>query len=313
MKQALRLLSRFILSSILLILVLGSLVVLSRYVIGYDPQRASAADVVINMLAAMREVFAVSLIISASVAIFATIRVTSRPFVPLVLLAGTWTVLLVLGSLLWSAPGFDQAGAVASVPEDRIIRIADARVFSPNVEGLLASPVLVRQLDWQPGFELFAEGIVDPETRALTIPGRADLVLDLTAVEASYPAMITAPDRLKPLMRDIGGLNQLILGAPTLLLAVMLGVFLLSCWTPARLTRWPLFNAVLVFLSVRGVLWLVNSIHFGEFRNLLTTVARPDQLGLVSAGALAFIALVSIVTLVLLPPLSSWKREVGDD
>jgi len=313
MKQALRLLSRFILSSILLILVLGSLVVLSRYVIGYDPQRASAADVVINMLAAMREVFAISLIVSASVAIFTTIRVTGRPFVPLVLLAGTWTVLLVLGSLLWSAPEFDQARPVASVPEDRIIRIADARVFSPNVEGLLASPVLVRQLDWQPGFELFAEGIVDPETRALTIPGRADLVLDLTAVEASYPAMVAAPDRLKPLMRDIGGLNRLILGAPTPLLAVMLGVFLLSCWTPARLTRWPLFNAVLVFLSVRGALWLVNSIHFGEFRSLLTTVARPDQLGLVSAGTLAFISLVFIVTLVLLPPLSSWKREVGDD
>ncbi|MBU8913880.1 MAG: hypothetical protein KOO61_07645 [Spirochaetales bacterium] len=313
MKQALRLLSRFILTSILLVLVLGSLVVLFRYVIGYDPQHASAADVMFQMLAAMREVFAISLVISASVATFATIRLADRPFVPLVLLAGTWTVLLVLGSLLWSAPGFDQARAVASVPEDRIIRVAGARVFSPSVEGLLASPVLVHQLDRQPGFELFTEGIVDPETRALTIPGRADIVLDLTAVDASYPAMVAAPDRLNPLLQDISGLNRLILGAPTLLLAVALGVFLLSCWTPARLTRWPLFNAVLVFLSVRGALWLVNSIHFGELGSLLATVARPDQLGLVSAGVLAFISLVFIVTLVLLPPLSSWKREVGDE
>ncbi len=311
-KHSLRLLSRFILSLILLILVLGSLGVLSRYVIGYDPQHASAPDVVIQMLAAMREVFTISLMISASVAIFATIRLTDKPFVPIVLLAATWTVLLVFGSLLWSAPGLDQAGAVASVPEDRIIRVADARVFSPNVVGLLASPVLVHQLDRQPPrFELFAEGIVDPEIRALTIPDRADIILDLTAVETSYPAMVAAPDRLNPLVRDISGLNRLVLDAPTILFVVALGVFLLSCWTPARLTRWPLFNAVLVFLSVRGALWLVNSIHFGELRSLLTMVARPDQLGLVSAGALAFVSLVFIVTLVLLPSLSSWKREVG--
>lgn len=312
-KQSLRLFSRFILSLILLILVLGSLVVLSRYVIGYDPQHASAPDVVIQMLAAMREVFAVSLMISASVAIFATIRLTDKPFVPIMLLAGTWTALLVFGSLLWSAPGLDQAGAVASVPENRIIRVADTRVFSPNVVGLLVSPVLVYQPDRQsPRFELFAEGVVNPEIPALTIPGRADIVLDLTAVEASYPAMVAAPDRLNPLVRDIGGLNRLILDGPTILLVVALGVFLLSCWTPARLTRWPLFNAVLVFLSVRGALWLVNSIHFGELQSLLTTVVRPDQLDLVSAGTLAFVSLVFIVTLFLLPSLSSWKREVGD-
>ncbi|MEE8440307.1 MAG: hypothetical protein V3S41_01200, partial [Spirochaetia bacterium] len=149
--------------------------------------------------------------------------------------------------------------------------------------------------------------------RALTIPGRADIGLDLAAVEASYPAMVATPDRLNPLMRDIAGFNRLILGAPTLLFTVVLGLFLLSCWIPARLTRWPLFNAMLVFLSVRGALWLANSIHFGELASLVTTVVRADQLGLVSAGALAFVSLVFGMTLFLLPPLSSWKREVGHD
>lgn len=312
MKSAMRLVSRFILTSILLILVLGSLVVLSRYVIGYDPQRAGAADVVIQMLAAMRGVFTISVMISASVTIFATIRLVDRPVVPLVLVAGLWTALLILGSLVWSAPGLDQPGPIASVPEERIIRIENTRVYSPDVQPFIVSPVLVYQLDRQPPrFELFAEGIVDRDARELTIPGRVNL--DLTAVEASYPAMVATPDRLDPLLRDIGGLNRLILGEPTFLLTVVLGLFLLSCWTPARLTRWPLFNAVLVFLSLRGALWLVNSIHFGELESLVTTVVRPDQLGLVSAGALAFISFLFVVILFLLPPLSAWKREVGDD
>jgi hypothetical protein len=322
MKQAIRLLARFILSLILLILVLGSLVVLSRYVIGYDPQHASAADVVLQMLAAMRQVFAVAILVSAAVAIFATIRLAGRPFVSITLLAAVWTVLLALGSLLWSAPGLDSAQAAAGLPEGRIIRVADTRVYSPNVLPLMASPILIQQSDRRPGFELFAEGIVDFETETITIPGRSDIILDLRTVDGSYPAMVAPPDRLRPLMRDIDGFNLLIFSAdsdvgagdsPPLLFVVVLGIFLLSCWTPARLTRWPLFNAVLVFLSLRGALWLVNSIHFGQLRGLITTVARPDQLGLVSAGALVFVSVVFLVTLFLLRPLSSWKREVGDD
>ena len=81
------LLTRFVLLSILFMFVLGSLVVLTRYVSGYDQQRASATNIIFEMLSATRQVFAISLIISASVTIFATIRGSGRPFVPLVLLA----------------------------------------------------------------------------------------------------------------------------------------------------------------------------------------------------------------------------------
>jgi hypothetical protein len=320
MKQAVRLLARYILSLILFILVLGSLVVLSRYVIGYDPQQASATNIVLQMLASVREVFAVAIMVSAAVALFATIRGTGQPFVSIALLGVVWTTLLVLGALFWSAPGLDAARTTAGLPEGRIIRVADTRAYSPDVSGILASPILIQHLDRRPGFELFAEGIVDVETESIAIPGRQDIVLDLRAVEGSYPAMVTAPDSLQPLLRDIAGFNALIFsagsepeGSPPLLFVVCVGIFLLSCWTPARLTRWPLFNAMLVFLALRGALWLVNSIHFGQLQGLVTTVVRPDQLRLVSSGALAFVAVVFLVTLFLLRPLSSWKREVGDD
>jgi hypothetical protein len=322
MKQVVRLLARYVFSVILLILVLGSLVVLSRYVIGYDPQQASAPDVVIQMLAAVKEVFAVAIMVSAAVALFATIRGTDRPFVSIALLGVLWTALFILGSLFWSAPGLDSAQTTAGLPEGRIIRVADTRAYSPHVAGIQASPILIQHLDRRPGFELFSEGIVDIETESIVIPGRPDISLDLRTVEGSYPVMVTAPDRLAPLLRDIEGLNELLFiegsetdtpAAPPLLFAVVLGIFLLSCWTPARLTRWPLFNAMLVFLSLRGVLWLVNSIHFGQLQELVTTVVQPDQLRLVSSGALAFVSAVFLVTLFLLRPLSSWKREVGDD
>jgi hypothetical protein len=97
-----------------------------------------------------------------------------------------------------------------------------------------------------------------------------------------------------------------------LLPIIAFGVFLFSCWTVARLTRWPLFNAVLVFLCVRGVLWLLHSLYFEELGGLLMSAIGSSQTDLVAAGIVAFVAGVLLVALFLLPPLTTWKRELID-
>jgi len=327
MKYAARLISRFVLSLILFALVLGALVVLSRYVSGFDPQRASGGEVIAHMVAAIRSVFVLSVALSATVAIFATIRHTDKPAVPLVLLGAVWTALLLLGSLLWSANGNQGVTMLMHLPQGRIVQLENASIYSPSVNDLTASPIVVFDRDADPGFELFDRAQVEPSTGAVVIMDRPDIDLDLRTQTGAYTSMVAPPERLQPLLRDIRGLNLLFFGAANspgsadpmadagrihILFVIAFGVFLLSCWTPARLTRWPLFNAVLVYGVLRGAIWTVNSIHFGRLRELVTTVVGPEQLGLVSAGILGFVAVVFVVALLLMQPLTSWKREVGD-
>jgi hypothetical protein len=114
-KQAVRLLSRFILWSILLILILGSLVVLHRYVIGYDPTRARAADLLMRFLDAARTVYPVSIMIAALLSLLATLRTTARTFLPAVVLAIAWTALLVVGTVIGPGPA-SQPAPVPAVP-----------------------------------------------------------------------------------------------------------------------------------------------------------------------------------------------------
>ncbi len=316
-KQAVRLLSRFILWSILLILVLGSLVVLHRYVIGYDPTRARAGNLLMQLIDALRTVYPVSIMTAAVLSLFATLRTTARTFVPVIILALFWTALLLAGTFFQPAVDIQSAGPIPAVPEDEVIRAGEYRLYTARSEGYYLRPLLVDTIGRQPGFELFQEAVIDPERRSLAIPGRPDVVPDLTEIESSYPAMVESPERLRPLIRDIREVNSVLglggSGRQGVLIAVALGVFLLSCWTLARVTRWPLFNALLVFLALRFALWLVSAVNNGLLTELVTAAVDSSRLGLVAAGALAFCAAVLFVVLVILPPLESWKREVGHE
>lgn len=290
---------------------------LHRYVIGYDPTGARAEDLLLRLLDACRDVFVVSLLAAAALSLFATLRMAGRTFLPLVTLAIAWTVLLVAGSLLW-APREPLSASVPAVPEGQVIRAGEYRLYAPRTEGLRLNPLLVHEAGAQPGFELFSEATLDPGARSVIVAGRPDIAPDLSSVDASYPAMVTRPERLTPLLRDVGAVNAVLLpdgsAAPhSVLNAVALGVLLLACWTLARLTRWPLFNAALVFLAVRGALWLVGSIHGGSLSELVTAALDSSRLGMASAGALAFVAAIFFIVLVILPPFSSWKREVGHE
>jgi hypothetical protein len=156
---------------------------------------------------------------------------------------------------------------------------------------------------------------VDPTVPSLIVLEGPELSLEPGAVEASYPVMVAPPDRLQPLLRDLRALNATILAQEPQagLVALALGILLLSCWTFARMTRWPFFNAVLVFLCLRGALWLHWSLDSGELGRLVATAVDPSSFNLVFAGTLGFVSLVLLVALFLMQPLSAWRRELGDE
>lgn len=314
MKHALRLLSRFIILSLLLFVTLTSLIVLYDYVIGFDRDRASW-DTVAAFLAAMREAVAPAIIAACVVALFTTIRSVSRPFVPLVMLAIVWTAMLAAVAVLWPQP-VQSPKAVPAVPEARIVRFPGAALFVQDVEGFQGKNAVVHRPGTSTGTELFPVVVFDPEVRRVVVPGRSEIELPLDVMSATYPAMVDPPARLEPLLRDLGTLNRILsdssLGS-RLLPALAIGLFLLACWTPARLTRWPLFNAVFVFFCIRGVLWLLNEVYFGELGRLSMSAVGASDPSLIAAGLITIVSAIFLVILFLMQPLSSWKRELGDE
>jgi hypothetical protein len=311
----------------MLIVVLGSLLVLQRYVIGYDPTSARAGDLVVRLLEALREVYVVSIMIAAALSLFATLRLARRVFVPVISLAVLWTALLVGGVFLLPEKEGVPAAVVPAVPEGQVIRAGDYRLYAPRREGLRLTPLLVDTIGRQPGIELFPEAVIDVEQQSIIVPGRPDIVPDLTRVETSYPTMVRPPEQMAPLVRDVRAVNQTLglavanntaspggaAGSRSALVCAALGVFLLSCWTLVRLTRWPLFNAALVFLALRLVLWLISSVNGGRLADLVTAAIDSSQLGTVTAAAVAFIAAVLFIILAILPSFGHWKREVGHE
>jgi hypothetical protein len=198
------------------------------------------------------------------------------------------------------------------------VRVSGAAVFAVEVEGLRAGPLVLHREGITPGSELFREAVIDSQAGKLTIPDGPDIELELSQISASYPAMVAVPRRLSPLLRDIRALNHLVLpddpeGTSALLISVALGVLALACWTLSRVTRWPLFNVVLVFLCLRGALWLIWSIHFDELGRLLSPYVADSRLTMISAGVLTIVSVVLFTVLLLMRPFAHLKREFGDE
>jgi len=305
--------------SLFLMMILASLIVLYRYVIGYDPDQASS-HIVIRFLDAMRSTVLPAILAATVIMLFFVLRRTDRPLPALLALGIACTVSLVIVATIWT-PFEGQEQVTPVLPERRVVAFPNTDVYVESKVGDLGEaggPVFIHQYGHDPGSEIIQEIAFDRQARALIVVGRPDLTLSLDEMTGSYSSIAGPPARLVPLLRDLESLNGILLargvddGRSRVLLAVALGVMLLACWTPARLTRWPLFNAILVFAIVRGVLWLLNQLYNDELGRLLMSAIGTGEEDLLAAGVMAFVAVVFLVSLFLLQPLSSWKRELGD-
>lgn len=98
-----------------------------------------------------------------------------------------------------------------------------------------------------------------------------------------------------------------------ILMIASFSILLAMIWTPARITRWPLLNALFVFAYVRGVVALPNGVEkLAEFVSLppgLPVFVENNLLVVVMALASLLFILVALV----LPPMREWRREVFRD
>ena len=132
-------------------------------------------------------------------------------------------------------------------------------------------------------------------------------------------SLFEPPAFLAGLFRDVSLLTERLTithqpGSPLFYLTPLsLVMVAVSSWCFVRLTRWPLFNGMLVLVFIRGMMF-VYSLFEGEFiGGLLEGVLDPRVLSYLAPAFLTLIAVVLFSIAMLMPPFEQWRREVSDE
>ncbi|MFW5742305.1 MAG: hypothetical protein ACOCW3_05135 [Spirochaetota bacterium] len=324
MKAVIRLLVRFLFWFALIALASSALVVAHAYVIGFDPSGAHLSPPFIRrVLHALTLVWPASVLLAGAIALFSSVRSMRAPAPAIGILFLVWTAALVAGGFIAGAVDADSLDPAIIVPERRLVRAGRWRVYALERDGVALAPLALYEEGRSPGFSVLPRADIDPTSGALDLPPGArpagvegDSSIDLRGFANSYPAMARTPALLAGLVDDMATTARLLALSGDrvvtgLLNLVALGVYLLGSWTLARLTRWPLFNAVLVLAALRLAFWLVPAVHTGVLRDVLIAGFDSRAIPFASAVLLAGLGAGLFAGLVFLPSLDEWRREVG--
>ena len=316
-KATIRLLVRFSFWFALIILVSGVLLVAHGHVTGFDPAgTSSTVPLLSRFLAAVAVVWMPGILAAGALALFSAVRSTAVPAGSLLLLFGAWTVLLVLGGFLLAVlPPTAENSAV--LPEQRLVRVDQYRFYPVRRDAQTLAPLIVYDESRDPGFTVHETAHIDPRTGELTVTDTDALRVDIAAGANSYPSMVRVPELVSGLSSDLADLARLLTvdgdrRMTTILNLIALSLFLLGCWTLARLTRWPLFNALFTLAAIRFAIWIVPAVQIGTLRSTLIVAFDSTALPFASAAILAAVALGLMALLVFLPPFGDWKREIDN-
>jgi hypothetical protein len=307
-KAAVRLLVRFLLWFALLLLVVSSFIVAYEYASGYDPRMdADTFPLLALYIKAIIELFIPTAMFAALIALFDIVREGETVAAPLALLFVTWSALLGAGVFLLSAGGSQPRSISPALPVQRVLRGADFSLYAAQRTGDTYAPIVVHE----PGrFRWADEARLRPREQVLTIP-ELDRAISLDDLSNSYPAMVQVPAPLRGIAADINVLNRFFRGEGSAiwLNLAALSVFLLGLWTLVRLTRWPLFNIVLVAAAWRFAVWIIPAVMVGSVRPFVVAAFSSTALATVSAALLGGIGVLLFAAGVLLPPAS---EQMGD-
>ncbi len=310
-KQTARVAARFLLTILGALVVISLLGLVRRYVTGYTPD---GATIVVGraLLDALRGAVLPAVGASVILALFDVLRNAERPALPLLALFVLAAASAVAAVTFLGSPSSDPSPVQPSIPSERVVQYEEILIYSLGRAGLQIGPGVVYDRTRRPGFQTFQEAVLLPQTDELRIP-RIDATYQLGTPLNAYPAMVDVPSGIAPIMDEIATLNRILLAGdgPALVLALAVSLYLVSCWTLVRLSRWPAFNAVLAVGAVRALIWTVAAIEQGPLTSLAIAVLTSARLWLAEVLIVGSYAAVLILVGVLLPPLRDWKREVS--
>lgn len=216
----------------------------------------------------------------------------------------------------------DVAGRLSSVgfdvEEDAIYRSEERSLYVSEVQTLRLSNVVLVPRSYADQMELVTEArhLPGPDREYVQLPG----IEEPFSLREAYGGPWRGPRSSSvfgALIEDLHRPIEDLLPFPPLSRGFLLRIggmllFVVTAWVFLRLTRWPLFNAFLFLLSLRGMLWVPRALRSPLARDLLQARLGPELLSEVSylllLGLSGFFVLINL----LLPGLSHWERETLD-
>ncbi len=318
MKTTVRLLVRFLIWFVTIVIVAGALITARGYVTGFDPVRTADLGALMPLLLpGLARAWVPAALLSGLLSLFAAARLdrVSGPTIPV--LFALWTLTLIAGGFVLSFVPPEIAGSPV-LPTGRIARVDAYRLYPLGRIGIDAVPLVLHDEREQPAFQVRVGRHADRAGGELEIPGDPRSPIDLERLANSYPSMVQPPAQTAGLRADVAEVAHLLAldepdALPTILNLVALAFFVLGCWTVVRLTRWPLFNAALALACIRFALWIVPASRTGSLRPFLVAAFDSTVLPVASAIILAAAGLGLLALLVFLPPFAEWRREIHHD
>lgn len=308
-KHTLRVAARFLLTVLGALVVFGLLGLVYRYVTGYAPE---GATIVLgpSLVSSLKATAIPAVSVAILLALFDILRVTERPAVPLITVTVLGAAFALATILLLDSDARAESPSPPTVAEQRVIRYDQVTLYVARQSGLQLGPGVIYDPRSRPGFISFGEAVLMPESGELRIP-RSARSFPLGRPQNAYPSMVAPPPGLRPILEEVRTLNEILGrgGSSSVALTLSVILYLVSCWTLIRLSRWPAFNAVLAVGAARALLWTFSAIENGLLRELAVAVLTSERLWLAQMLVVLGYSAVMILVGVLLPPLRDWKRE----
>jgi len=320
-KDTLLLPLRYVIVLLILILILSGLFFLAGWGSFFDPDHGPPATYgAVLALRALHACFPVSALLAILITLFALLRSNGSRLISLILLFAVSTAALVSGMMfleqIENRMPQPEAPPAYGIQAGVLNRLPSAYLYIDAKEGQRLSRVLVHEDGKVPGFTLYPSGVQDPYRHTLLIPNTGT-VYDLEEMRYSIWTMFDAPPVLQKLFHQVGIMNStlyaLLNGSRRDFFAVAGGLTLLFTlmWAAVRLTRWPLFNSLIVLALFLGTFVIFRGAQSERVSSMLSAVLTPRALGYVLPGALAACSLILLVIIAVMPPFHHWKREVG--
>ena len=279
-----------------------------NWIINYSPVYQSSAFMQ-NMVTSTRR--ALPAAVALSLMVLLLVRTRSRHRAPLLsMTVSLIAVALYTGTafLLLQLTPQPETTRSSSLPfyEQRLVQIEETLLYTGTIRTsdsrYLIEPLLRIDLNAQqsPRVSYYPQGLAYPDQNKI-LAAEESSIIEYTQRENPFFAFAAPPRIIKRILNEIGGVNTALQqsaarGWVFLLITTAAHVlFLTGSWSIIRSSRWPLLNALLALLVLRGFFFLDAAFRGGIFAEVLKILSL-EQFSFLAAPA-AFLLLGLLFTL----------------
>jgi len=159
-------------------------------------------------------------------------------------------------------------------------------------------------------FESVQQVLPAGQTGALLVPEKAETLLFDSEKSNTKIKLFSGLDLLS-WERSILKSNSSKSLLDTIIQALAWGILFSSFWLYARISKWPLFNSLILGFAAFLSVFLISYIYGDQFTKLIQIIPEP-LLTYVPQFIITLAALLHYLLFIFLPPLKNWRREFSE-